>query len=284
MIVTKTPYSRERFLMLLGDRSVSMMFTEAYCGYQSFSSVCDIPLRRIPDHLVFFLSAGTGRIKMNSAHQTIRPGTVVWFQPDSEHGLFFEKNATRYTLRFRLVQTGQSICLDSPPIVQKNAWHLQDHFTGLIHNRMLDLPYSDSALRSMFALLSIEVFRSSGEQQQRPPRLGAAQCDQILRFVHSRIIGRIQPGDMAAVLRLSPDYFTRVFTRTFGISPRKWLLRERIRCAARDLLHSSCNITELAYEYGYEDIYLFSRQFKRVTGLSPTAYRNRHANKGTDPV
>jgi AraC-like DNA-binding protein len=67
-----------------------------------------------------------------------------------------------------------------------------------------------------------------------------------------------------------------VFRRSFGVSPRRWLMQERIRLAARRLCDSTMSVSAIAQDFGYADVYPFSRQFKDVMGQSPLAYR-RHA-------
>ena len=88
--------------------------------------------------------------------------------------------------------------------------------------------------------------------------------------------GRVQvtPAQLAAHLGLSADYFTRLFRKSYGISPRAWIVRERIKMAAVRLLESHLNIGEVAEEFGYSDIFFFSSQFKQVMGQSPRHYRS----------
>ena len=49
-----------------------------------------------------------------------------------------------------------------------------------------------------------------------------------------------------------------------------------MRLATVRLLETNSNISEIALQLGYRDVFLFSRQFKAVHGLSPKAYRHQH--------
>jgi AraC-like DNA-binding protein len=70
-----------------------------------------------------------------------------------------------------------------------------------------------------------------------------------------------------------PDYFARLFKKHTGISFRKYILQSRMEAASLYLLSTSYSIGRIADILGYNDIYLFSRQFKRETGRSPSKYR-----------
>jgi len=86
----------------------------------------------------------------------------------------------------------------------------------------------------------------------------------------------VHPRDLARLLRLSHDYFTRCFSASFGCSPRAWLQRERLERAAEHLLQPDCTVGQVARHAGYPDVFPFSKQFKAHFGQSPSAFRRAH--------
>ena len=72
---------------------------------------------------------------------------------------------------------------------------------------------------------------------------------------------------------LSPNYLSKLFKDTYGVSPKQVLTRVRIRNACMFLKEEGISITEAAGRSGYHDPLFFSREFRRLTGLSPTEYR-----------
>jgi AraC-like DNA-binding protein len=85
-----------------------------------------------------------------------------------------------------------------------------------------------------------------------------------------------QDWPLAAMARrcsLSVPHFTRKFRRTFGISPRQFIIQQRIRRALDLLRESDLPIQQIADSLGYSDHYFFHRQFKSTTGVTPIEAR-----------
>lgn len=78
--------------------------------------------------------------------------------------------------------------------------------------------------------------------------------------------------EVAAELGLSPFHFVRVFRGALGVTPHQYLLRVRLRHAAR-LLSADAAITDIAYTVGFGDLSNFVRTFHRAAGVSPRAFR-----------
>jgi AraC-like DNA-binding protein len=82
--------------------------------------------------------------------------------------------------------------------------------------------------------------------------------------------------DLAATARqagLSPFHFLRVFSGVLGVTPHQYLLRARLRRAARLLADGDQPVTEVAFDAGFADLSNFVRTFGRAAGVSPRAFR-----------
>jgi AraC family transcriptional regulator len=78
---------------------------------------------------------------------------------------------------------------------------------------------------------------------------------------------------LAAQAGLSVYHYLRVFAAVLGVTPHQYLLRCRLRKAARLLADEDRAITEIALDVGFADLSNFVRSFRRAAGVSPRAYR-----------
>ena len=78
----------------------------------------------------------------------------------------------------------------------------------------------------------------------------------------------------AAQAGLSAWHFLRLFARVVGVTPHQYLLRARLRRAARMLAGDERPVTEVALESGFADLSNFVRSFHRVAGVPPRHFRN----------
>lgn len=78
---------------------------------------------------------------------------------------------------------------------------------------------------------------------------------------------------IAAVAHASPYHFAREFKATFGETPHQYLLTRRLERAMHLLAVSDLTVTEVCLEVGLTSLGSFSASFKRVVGMTPTAYR-----------
>lgn len=72
---------------------------------------------------------------------------------------------------------------------------------------------------------------------------------------------------------LSPYHFLRVFGAVLGVTPHQYLVRARLRRAARLLADEEHPITDVALDVGFGDVSNFVRTFGRAAGVSPRAFR-----------
>jgi AraC-like DNA-binding protein len=92
-------------------------------------------------------------------------------------------------------------------------------------------------------------------------------------LVDSRYFEPIRVEEMAAAAGLSRAHFTREFRRAFGETPHGYLLTRRLERAAALLRTTDNSVAEICLAVGLQSIGSFTTSFKRMFGLSPTAYR-----------
>ena len=79
--------------------------------------------------------------------------------------------------------------------------------------------------------------------------------------------------DAAGEAGLSAFHFLRLFSGVLGVSPHQYLVRSRLRHAARLLANDGRAVTDIAYDVGFGDLSNFVRTFHRAAGVSPLKFR-----------
>ena len=92
-------------------------------------------------------------------------------------------------------------------------------------------------------------------------------------FVDARYAEPITVADLAAAAGLSRAHFSRMFTKTFGESPRAYLQSRRLERAAALLRYTDRSVAEICVMVGLQSIGSFTTSFARVFGKPPAAYR-----------
>jgi AraC family transcriptional regulator len=85
-----------------------------------------------------------------------------------------------------------------------------------------------------------------------------------------------EPVDLERAARqagLSPFHFLRLFARIVGVTPHQYLLRSRLRRAARALAADDRPVSDIALDVGFADLSNFVRTFHRAAGVSPRGFR-----------
>jgi AraC-like DNA-binding protein len=89
----------------------------------------------------------------------------------------------------------------------------------------------------------------------------------------ARYADPITVDDLAAAAGLSRAHFSRMFTRTFGESPRAYLQSRRLERAAALLRNTDRSVADICVMVGLHSVGSFTSTFARLYGRPPAAYR-----------
>lgn len=114
--------------------------------------------------------------------------------------------------------------------------------------------------------------------------LDAAQIDQrsdirlgvVIALMTRRLGEPVTNADMARAAGMSPRAFERGFQREYGLPPQQYLKRLRIQTACRLLVDTRESIADIGLRCGFADQSHLTREFRRVTGLTPGSYREKY--------
>ena len=72
---------------------------------------------------------------------------------------------------------------------------------------------------------------------------------------------------------MSKDHFIRLFRKEVGETPVQYINHKKIEQAQLLLLTQDCSVKEIAYSLSFTDNSYFNRLFRKITGISPSKYR-----------
>jgi AraC-like DNA-binding protein len=97
-----------------------------------------------------------------------------------------------------------------------------------------------------------------------------SRIKETLRYIAQHYTKKLSVRQMAGMVNLSPVYFGALFRRETGMIMSHYLIKTRVRYAENLLKSGEFRVNEVAERCGYNDIFHFYRQFKRICGVSPS--------------
>jgi AraC family transcriptional regulator len=132
-------------------------------------------------------------------------------------------------------------------------------------------------IESLSNLLAVQLLRqySASKPNLRVYESGLPQHQlmQVLDYIHDHLEQEIKLADLAELLGMSQFHFSHLFKQTIGIAPYQYLLQQRIERAKQLLKQTDQSVIEIALSCGFNSHSHLSKQFRQITGLTPTAYR-----------
>lgn len=95
----------------------------------------------------------------------------------------------------------------------------------------------------------------------------------LTKTIQQNLYANLSIDELAALCHLSVSSFKRKFNEAFGESPKKYIAKKKVEKAAELLKVHDQRISDIAYEVGFDSLATFNRNFSKIYGKSPSAYR-----------
>ena len=252
-----------------------------FCGRLRMYEGWRLGSRQINEHLAYFITQNRLNLSIDGKTIILEPNSFIWIPGGSLHEI---RNTHRRAsvkllyLRFQLWSAGRQFTLTRPYVHVKKAAPLEGPVIRLLEELRSTGLYRMETIRSLMILISALAFRLGDRPRNHKKVLSYRLQQQLCDYVERQEMRRLRPIELARHVNLVPEYFARVFKRTFGMAPRTWLIREKMKSAAILLLESNLPVGEIALRLGHRDIAMFSKQFKIVYSQSPRSFRNNSGN------
>ncbi|MDA0577399.1 MAG: AraC family transcriptional regulator [Verrucomicrobia bacterium] len=128
---------------------------------------------------------------------------------------------------------------------------------------------SGAALQELLVWLAFV----SARRETAPMGQAAAHVDRLLALIEERVAQALSVPELTAEVGLSQNYLARHFRERMGVTIMHYVLNRRIELARHLLTTTRLPVKAVGAAVGYPDAQHFNKQFRRLTGLSPSAAR-----------
>jgi len=97
--------------------------------------------------------------------------------------------------------------------------------------------------------------------------------DRAIAYIQAHLSDKLSVESIAASAGYSTSYFSHMFAQETGMSPYQFLMKSRVEHSQQLLKTTRMSVQEIAFQCGFNSAANFCYTFRRMTGVSPHAYR-----------
>lgn len=226
-----------------------------------------------------------GRLCFGRRVFALRPGDVTLTPPGAVSRYELAGEGYHWCIHFRPVQIPARTATFALP------WHLPLAGGGRAADQMRGIAAlfgsgkspaeKELAFAAASAMLQAMLLQLAVARPVEPPSRPETRAGHLLEAARDQIersFNRpLNIADLARAAGLSRNYFSARFRARFHRTPQSYLLHCRMEAARALLISTDLAVKEIGFECGLPDPQHFNKQFRQVEGISPSAYRRRHA-------
>lgn len=286
----------------MGDRIRRASFLPAAFPFVVMGGTLDCDFRSHSHEFaeLVIVLGGDGLHTIDSVPAPVGAGDVFLLQGPTEHGFIRPRRLWHYNLMYdpavllagagelRAMPGYQALFLLEPRY-RRGHHRFRSHFRltppdlKLVGGMLRELEAETTArpagwthmVRALFLRLVIFLARAyeAASADTGPENAGLYKLAETLAFMETHFREALTVDALARRAALSRRHFVRLFRQYAGTSPMDYLIRQRLECAARCLARDGSRVAAAATAAGFTDSNYFARQFRRVYGCAPRAWR-----------
>ncbi|TYP78126.1 helix-turn-helix domain-containing protein [Paenibacillus methanolicus] len=236
----------------------------------------------VPDiNKLYFIEDGEGYVAVGEDRRYPKPGSLCLLPAErrQSYGTVGEHTFSKYWCHFTAKLGGMHLfhALEAPVVIQVD----DPARLKALFDRLLAAHKSPDWTAGMLEQAALLEILAAFLEQSRPaagasPESAIQKMTTVLAYIDAHLADNLTVEELASLLHFHPNYFSRVFKRTTGLSPIQYVNRKRMDKARHQLAFTGISVSNIAFSLGMEPTY-FSRMFKEHTGLAPSEYRESFA-------
>ncbi|MDF2923564.1 MAG: hypothetical protein K0R57_2478 [Paenibacillaceae bacterium] len=259
-----------------------------YCGYEDTVTDFHIGPNIRDCYLLHYVCRGEGFYTRQGVTHALAAGDVFCIFPD-EVVYYYSKPGESWSFywfsfngRRASDYAGRAGFTAASPVVRLNPAHRLDRKM----DALLELlgreaePRRLALLGQLYGLL--EELEASVTAESAAAGSGKTAHSQYvhkaLQYIAFNYHRPLRVTDISGYLGLDRTYFSKLFSQATGIPPQTYILRFRLEKSMPLLTNTDLSLGEICRVIGLEELFYYSRAFKKMTGVSPSEYRKAHAS------
>ena len=275
---TENPFSYNDFILY--------QIGESYCENNAI----------IPEHQhenffeVSYIVDGKGMFISNDIKQSIKKGDLFLSLPFERHEIISDSyNPLRYfyisfsfkedSNFYKILFSDKLLKLEPVDrIYNTTNLKIQNSFNDLIsilesRSEVSNLKFE--LMAKSFALEIYDIFTKNEMKKYSSPNLTTEDSIyySITKYIDDNLLKLENLQDISLALNHNYSYLSRIFKSKFGRSMHDYFSIQKINMAKKLIEEDKMSLTEIADYLNYSSVYVFSRSFKNIEGVSPQIYK-----------
>lgn len=267
-------------ISVVKDTSKPLIVTS--CGYYKVENGPVIKTNRPKgrrDYQLLYIIEGKAHFYFDGVERIVHKGEMVLFRPYDHQSYFYypRDKCQVYWVHF----TGSEVdkILDYYKLPNdRNIFYssTSPDYQWLFEQMIRELQLCRTNYKELLTMNLRHIFLLIHRYVKEHSKSGSGSINEIehaIRHFNVHYKKNINIEEYAKSLHISPCWFNRRFKQITKVTPLQYILSLRIANAKSLLEAKDYNITEIAFEVGFNDPLYFTRVFSKSVGITPTEYR-----------
>ncbi len=242
---------------------------------------------------IVYTDKGAVNVVAGDKELRLEQGSMIFHKPNEWHNIFADgRNAanvaivtfecTSEAMSFfenKVLNVGQEQKKIISQIISEytNAFStpLNDPYTNKLERKKSCVFGAEQLLKNYLCELLISFIRNdfaAKQYIQSNINYANATLTLIINYMNDNISRGFTIKELTAFSGVNKTTIESLFKRNFGMGAIEYFINMKIEMAKKYLREDNYNVTQISENLGYASIHYFSRQFKKITGMSPTQY------------
>lgn len=245
---------------------------------------------------ISFITEGSGKRIVGDSIEEFQPGDLVFIGPNLPHIWIADKEwagLSKRTLEMVFLQFTSDMLneqiLNLPEFrnvvralaLSQRGIHIVGQTLNEVSELMLQMPYLEGFEKMIHFLRIMDIIGNSQsniplasqEYQNNRFTSGSKRIAAIHEYIMKHYKEEVCLEKIADLVNMAKGSICRFFKEQTGLTLFEYLNKVKVEFACNLLMNRDLNMADICYDSGFSNLSHFNKQFRKVTGMTPSVYR-----------